>query len=106
MEQSCREERGVIESTLTRIADSLERIAAALEATKAPPVIKLPTDRPPAAGDVLMGANAIAHETGLKVNQVYRLADSGKLPTFKLGGVLAARRSELEEFLSAERQAA
>ena len=52
------------------------------------------------ADDVLIGAKAIAIETGIKVRQVYRLAELGLIPTFKLGGTLAARRSELQERLS------
>ena len=58
------------------------------------------------ADDVLIGAKAIADETGIKVRQVYRLAELGELPTFKLGGTLAARRSELQKRLSSEREAA
>ena len=58
------------------------------------------------ANDVLIGARAIADETGIKVRQVYRLAELGALPTFKLGGTLAARRSELHKRLSAEVKAA
>ena len=57
------------------------------------------------ADDVLIGARAIAIETGIKVRQVYRLAELGLIPTFKLGGTLAARRSELQERLSSEPKA-
>lgn len=56
----------------------------------------------PIADDVLIGAKAIADETGIKVRQVYRLAELGGIPTFKLGGTLAARRSELQQALSAK----
>lgn len=58
------------------------------------------------ADDVLMGAKAIADETGIKVRQVYRLAELDLIPTFKIGGTLAARRSELRKRFSAEREAA
>lgn len=54
------------------------------------------------ANDMLIGAKAIADETGFKVRTVYRLAELGEIPTFKLGGTLAARRSELNEKLSAK----
>ena len=58
------------------------------------------------ADDVLIGAKAISGETGIKVRQVYRLAELGSIPTFKIGGTLAARRSELMKALSAETKAA
>ena len=54
------------------------------------------------ADGVLLGAKAISDETGIKVRQVYRLAELGELPTFKLGGTIAARKSELWKVLSAE----
>jgi hypothetical protein len=53
--------------------------------------------------DVLIGAKAIAKETGIKVRQVYRLAELGSIPTFKIGGTLAARKSELRKRLTSER---
>lgn len=52
--------------------------------------------------DVLFGAKAIADETGFKVRQVYRLAEIRALPTFKVGGTIAARRSELHKAMTAE----
>ena len=54
------------------------------------------------ADDILFGAKAIAVETGIPVRQVYRLAELKELPTFKLGGQIAARRSELSEKLTAK----
>ncbi len=57
------------------------------------------------ADDVLMGAKAIADETGIKVRQVYRLAELDLIPTFKIGGTLSARRSELRKRFSAESDA-
>jgi len=54
------------------------------------------------ADDVLIGAKAISSATGIKVRQIYRLAELGMIPTFKIGGALAARRSELQKRLSAE----
>lgn len=58
------------------------------------------------ADDVLIGAKAIADETGIKVRQVYRLAELGSIPTFKIGGTIAARRSELQRRLSGEAKVA
>lgn len=53
------------------------------------------------ADDLLSGAKAISEETGLSVRKVYSLAEANYLPTFKLGGILYARRSELQRKLSA-----
>jgi hypothetical protein len=56
------------------------------------------------AEELLIGAKAISKETGIKVRQVYRLAEMGQIPTFKVGGTVAARRSELQaHFASKER---
>jgi len=57
------------------------------------------------AGDLLMGANAIAKYLGITPRQTYRLIYGGVLPTFKLGGAVSARRSSLSRWL-AEREAA
>lgn len=54
------------------------------------------------ASDLLTGAREIAQETGFSVRKVYDLAEAGYLPTFKLGGKIHARRSELRRRLSAE----
>jgi hypothetical protein len=92
----------MIETNLARIAASFERIAAALEAIATQP--RSPSEMTPSVAapeDLLVGAEEIARETGIKVRQVYRLSELGDLPTFKLGGQLAARRSELERALSA-----
>jgi hypothetical protein len=58
------------------------------------------------ADDLVIGAKAISDETGIKVRQVYRLAELNILPTFKLNGTLAARRSELHKRLSADAEVA
>ncbi|MCQ4631676.1 helix-turn-helix domain-containing protein [Shinella sp. CPCC 100929] len=57
-----------------------------------------PDGRPP-EGDLLMGADAIARFLGISRRQVYRLANDGIMPSFKLGGTVAARRSSLTRWL-------
>ncbi|MDR6635120.1 excisionase family DNA binding protein [Phyllobacterium sp. 1468] len=57
-------------------------------------------------GDLLMGADAIAKYLGIKRRQTYRLVDNGLLPTFKLGGTVAARRSSLATWLAAQERVA
>lgn len=52
------------------------------------------------AGDLLMGANAIAAHLGITPRQTYRLVYDGLIPTFKLGGTVAARRSSLMRWLA------
>jgi hypothetical protein len=55
------------------------------------------------ATDLLLGARAIAHYIGLQERQVFHLHKQGALPTFKLGNLIAARKSELGARLTAER---
>lgn len=47
------------------------------------------------AADMLRGADAIACFLGLSRRQVYHLTETARLPVFKLGAVLCARRSSL-----------
>lgn len=58
------------------------------------------------ADDLLYGVQAIADELGLSRTIAYRLAAAGTIPTFKLAGKIAARRSELREAMSAKSRAA
>jgi excisionase family DNA binding protein len=62
-----------------------------------------PDARADPAGDLglIYGAREIAAEIGISRGNLYRLARQGKLPTFKVGNKLAARRSELRAFMSA-----
>lgn len=53
-------------------------------------------------GDLLMGASAIARFLGCSSRQVYRLTYDGLMPHFKLGGTVAARRSSLTTWMSAQ----
>lgn len=52
------------------------------------------------AGDLLIGANAIANHLGITQRQTYRLIYDDLLPTFKIGGAVAARRSTLNRWLT------
>jgi len=51
------------------------------------------------AGELLLGAKKISEFLGVSPRQVYRLADEGLIPTFKVGGTLSARRSSLDAWL-------
>ncbi|MBN8245245.1 helix-turn-helix domain-containing protein [Nitratireductor aquimarinus] len=54
---------------------------------------------------ILMGAAAIAEHLGITRRQAYRLVYDD-LPTFKLGGTVAARPAEITEWLEGKRRAA
>ncbi|MEI2299301.1 helix-turn-helix domain-containing protein [Ensifer sp. MJa1] len=51
--------------------------------------------------DLLMGADAIAGFLGVTRRQVYRLVYDEIIPSFKLGGTVAARRSSLAKWMEA-----
>lgn len=55
--------------------------------------------------DLLFGAKAIAEFLGINQRQTYRLVYDGVLPSFKLGGTVAARRSTLTKWLAAQEAA-
>jgi hypothetical protein len=57
-------------------------------------------------GDLLMGAQAIAGALGITRRQAYRLIYGRLLPSFKLGGTVAARRSILAQWLEGQGRAA
>jgi len=50
---------------------------------------------------IIMGADAIAKELGMTRRQVYGLIYGNVLPTVKLGGTVAIRRSALATWVSA-----
>lgn len=56
-------------------------------------------------GQLLMGARAIGAYLGLTERQTYRLLYECGLPSFKLGGTVAARRATLDRWLE-EQEAA
>jgi hypothetical protein len=55
-------------------------------------------------GDLLLGATAIAEHLGINRRQTYRLIYGEHVPTFKLGGTVAARRSSLDKWLAEAEQ--
>ena len=55
----------------------------------------------PLADDLLISAEAIAAYTGLTERQVFHLHRLRKLPTFKVGALIAARKSEINQRFSA-----
>lgn len=60
-----------------------------------------------AAGDIVLGAAAIARATGLSTRQVFHLASKGALPgVFKLGGSLAMSRVAYRNGITARASAA
>lgn len=56
--------------------------------------------------DLLYGVPAIAEFLGLRVRQVRHLVEMGKLPTFKMGTTVCARRSTLKAWLEEQDRAA
>jgi hypothetical protein len=50
--------------------------------------------------DLLVGAPAIAAYLQVNERRVYHWATQSYIPTFKIGPLIAARRSELDEALS------
>ena len=49
--------------------------------------------------DLLLGAPAVAAYLKVNERRVYHWAAQGYIPTFKIGNLIAARRSELDEAL-------
>ncbi|GHA11270.1 hypothetical protein GCM10007989_01970 [Devosia pacifica] len=56
--------------------------------------------------DLLLGAKAIAKHLGVTQRQTYRLIADRHIPSFKVGGTVAARRSQLNDWLSGQSAAA
>ena len=54
-----------------------------------------------AANGWLRGADAIAEYIGCKRDRVYALSSAGRIPVHHDGSTLVARRSELDEWISA-----
>ena len=52
------------------------------------------------ASDLLEGVGRIARFTGLKPRRVFYLAESGRLPLFKIGNRWCARKSTLIEYIA------
>ncbi|KQY21033.1 hypothetical protein ASD32_06540 [Rhizobium sp. Root483D2] len=56
-------------------------------------------DDKPIAGDLLIGADAIAEYIGLTRRQIYDLSARRVIPSFKIGKIVAARKSTLTRWI-------
>lgn len=74
--------------------------------SSAPTPLHLPADNP-LADDLLRGAEAIADflygDSGQR-RKVYHLAETSRLPIFRLGSVLCARRTVLLHWINQQEQ--
>jgi len=52
------------------------------------------------SGDLLIGVPAIAQYLGVSERRVYHWTQKSLIPSFKIGVLTAARRSELDEAMS------
>lgn len=59
------------------------------------------TDTPNATSDLLYGAHAIANFLGIKLRSAQHLIETKRIPYFKIGKTVAARRSKLIAALDA-----
>ena len=77
-----------------------------LRTTPLPTTIPMPLDEP-LADDVMRGAEAIAdflYGDATQRRKVYHLAETSRLPIFRLGSVLCARRSVLLHWIKEQEQ--
>jgi excisionase family DNA binding protein len=56
--------------------------------------------------DLLSGAEAIAAYVGVTPRRIYHLAETGRLPVFRIGSTLCARRSTLRRWIEDMERAA
>jgi len=52
------------------------------------------------ADDIMLGAASIAAFMGMRPRQLYHAAEMGHLPTFRIGGMLCARKSTLTHWIA------
>ncbi len=50
-------------------------------------------------GEDWVGAPALARELGIMLRTLYKILDSGELPSYKLGRVIRIKRSDVEAYL-------
>lgn len=62
-------------------------------------------DNKPLAADLLKGAEEIAAFTGFDARSVYHFASKGRLPHFRVGALICARKSTLMRWID-EQEAA
>jgi hypothetical protein len=58
----------------------------------------------PLADDMIRGADAIAEWMGLNRRQIYHLAATSRLPVFKMGSILCARKSRLMDWIKEQEE--
>lgn len=58
----------------------------------------------PLADDMIRGADAIADWMGLNRRQIYHLAATSRLPVFKMGSILCARKSRLMDWIKEQEE--
>ncbi len=63
-------------------------------------------DNIPLAADMLRGADDIAAFIGMDRRAVYHAASHGKLPTFRIGAIICARKSTLLNWIEQQEKAA
>ena len=56
---------------------------------------------PLAKGDLLYGAPAIAEYLGVTDRVVYHRAETGEIPSFKIGKTICSRKTTLTEYMEA-----
>lgn len=57
-------------------------------------------DNSPLAGDILRGAQAIGEFLGFNRRSIYHEVAAGRLPHFKMGDTICARRSTLTNWIA------
>lgn len=53
----------------------------------------------PLASDILRGADAIAEFLGSERRKVYHLVETSRLPVFRIGSIICARKSTLIKWI-------
>lgn len=94
-------------NTTTATLNSNENVAHATERIFDPNLSKTGSDISELAGDLLRGAEEIAAFLfGDKSyrRKVYHLAETSRLPVFRLGSILCARRSVLMSWIAKQEQ--
>ena len=64
------------------------------------------SSNPPSGGDMLYGVAAIGEFLGLKKRQALYLIESERVPFFRVGKIICARRSSLTQWLAEQEAAA
>ncbi|WP_044549851.1 hypothetical protein [Azospirillum lipoferum] len=81
---------------------------AALVATPSPaPVAQIapPAAPPTLADDLLQGADSIAKFMGVTRRQAYHFVADGRIPTFRIGAIICARKSTILNWIAQQEAA-